>query len=150
MKNEELEKLDAKYFLTVDSTVKRLFVNYLEHGNLSIGFDFDNTLYDCHKLNLPHIDICIKMMKMCEELELDLCVWTHSPDDRFQYIREYLSQHKISKFLINTTKEKYKFYKDSKKPFFSLLLDDRSGLEHSISVLEQLLILIDKRKNLEK
>lgn len=124
-----------------------LLAEYKEHGSLAIAFDFDNTLYDLHKNNLSHINQILDLLEASVGL-FDVTIWTCSNEERHIFIQDYLYRTRNiapNNYLINDQKPIYKTLTNgATKPFFSLLLDDRSGLSFTIRVLTYLLNNLNK------
>lgn len=132
---------------SVSSAANRLYEEFQEHGNISVAFDFDNTIYDFHNTKLSHIIDCIDLLRK-SVLLFDVTIWTCSDTDRHAFIVDYLTRRNVChNFLINDQLDKYKELNNhSRKPFFSLLLDDRAGLEHSMRVLNSLINKINQQQ----
>lgn len=131
-------------FSSETECANRLLHDYATHGNICVAFDYDNTLFDCHGNRPKNIGACIDLMKRCQDIELDLVVWTCSEESRFDEIKDYLHSHGIFNFTINSVDEKvYKFNGTNKKLFFSLLLDDRAGLGSAMRSLSLFLTAIN-------
>lgn len=122
---------------------RRLIRDYQKYGNVCIAFDYDNTLFDYHGDNPMNIEPCLELMRRCQKNGIDLVLWTCSNKERWININSYLGSKGIHKYLINETKAKYNIVQGSPKPFFSLLLDDRAGLGHSMRVLSTFLNAIE-------
>lgn len=127
-------------FTNVVNCTNRLIHDLHAYGNICVAFDFDNTLFDYHGAKSPHIPACLDLMSRAQDAGLDLVVWTvRDVAEDSEMIRGYLRDHGITEFNINCTKDIYNFKPTSRKPFFSLLLDDRAGLGHSMRTLSLLL-----------
>lgn len=125
-------------YLGVDKTSDRLVAEVHKYGSICVAFDFDNTLFDTHGSGLKHIPFTLELFKACTVSQYtDVVIWTVSPVSRYPEIQEYLAQLGISpnQYTINEVLPKYDIVKDSRKPFFSLLLDDRSGLQFTSRIL---------------
>lgn len=115
-------------YLNDRKAIDRLKREYLEHQNLIIGFDFDNTIYDYHSDNLelrPVIDLLVK----CSELGFTMCLIT-MPDRIIGKVRHTkglgINTDYINDSPVMTNKE---------KPYLNILLDDRAGLSASYNIL---------------
>jgi hypothetical protein len=110
-------------YLIKNSSYKRLYEEYKKYGSLVIGFDFDNTVYDYHKTG--------KSYEMVRQLLRDLVstgcktiCWTAQKD--IDFVANFLDKNDIPYNGINSNGIKLDW--ESRKPFFSVLLDDRAGL----------------------
>ena len=117
---------------------ERLYAEYVKHGNLIIGVDFDDTIYDCHA-NDYVFPATIDVLKEAQALGCKLCVWTANADIALVY-----SVWADLGLTINYYNESpFKFHDDQVKPYFNLLLDDRAGLGDA---LYSLIMVIERIK----
>lgn len=126
-------------YLVDGASYNRLFNEYEKHGTLVIGFDFDGTVHDYHKKGVKY-DLVIQLLRDLKELGCKLICWTAYQDLKF--VEKYLKDNNIPFNGIN--EDGIKLPWDSRKPFFSALLDDRAGL---IQVYNDLLLLVTNIKN---
>jgi len=129
-------------YTSIIENADRLKKDYQTHGNLCIAFDYDNTLFDYHGDNPKNLKDCIDLMLRCQKVGLDLVLWTCSEPSRYPSIRTYLATFGITDFMINDVPDKYMLL-NSRKIFFSLLLDDRAGLGSAMRTLSILLNSIE-------
>jgi hypothetical protein len=130
-------------FLDDNECAKRLVTDYYKHGSLVVGFDFDGTVHDYHKRG----DSFTKLIQLLRDLKgigCKLICWTAYPD--LTYVKNYLEEHKIPFDFIN--EESIKLGWESKKPFFSILLDDRAGLKSAYNQLTEVLNIINLEKQI--
>lgn len=116
------------------SSYKRLITEYEKHGSLVIGFDFDGTVRDFHKEGYEFP----KMRQLLRDLKgigCKLVCWTAYKDH--QEVMELLNEWEIPFDSINGNGIDLGY--ESRKPFFSALLDDRAGLKDVYSDLKRLL-----------
>lgn len=120
-------------YLNDRKAIDRLKREYLEHKNLIIGFDFDNTIYDYHKEGLE-LQPVIELLKKCSDLEFTMCLYTIP--DRLKFKENYVNSLNIKCHFINESPimdVRHNLF-DS-KPYFNILLDDRAGLSASYNIL---------------
>lgn len=120
--------IDNNSYLNDRKAINRLKNEYLEHRNLIIGFDFDETIYDFHKTGLelqPVIDLLIK----CSNLGFTMCL--NSINDRIDFKEDYTDRLGIRVDYVNSSP----VFKDMGKPYFNIFLDDRAGLSASYNIL---------------
>ena len=131
-------------FTDRDKVVNRLKTEYLKHGNLVIAFDFDNTIYDYHNSGL-RMECTIAALKKSYELGLELFCFTANSDHELvrRVVKDTLGIP-VSKQRINVSTLDHLF--GGRKPFYSLLLDDRAGLDSSLRTLNQLNFFISEDK----
>ena len=102
------------------------------HGKLVIGFDFDNTIFDVHNKGGNYKDI-IDILKECKDLGWTLCLYTAESDEEWlRWKIGYCKHFGIEPDYVNESP----LLKGTKKPFFSLLLDDRAGLQSAYLILK--------------
>lgn len=128
-------------YLVQTASLDRLYVEYKKYGSLTIGFDFDGTVHDYHKTGVSH-EMVRQLLRDLKEIGCILICWTAYPD--LKYVDEFLWQHDIPFDGINEGAIKLNW--DSKKPFFSALLDDRAGLLQVYNELRELADSIKKEK----
>ena len=98
-----------------------------------IAVDFDNTIYDFHmsQLNLKPV---IELVKRAHGLGLTIFCFTANIDhDLVRHVWD--RDLDIQDIAINENRLDNLF--DSRKPFYSLLLDDRAGLKSAMQDLEK-------------
>lgn len=136
----DLNVLEVNYYQILEET-------YIKHGNLIICFDFDNTVYDYHKLGIDFSPM-IELLKDCDELGLHLICNTSNGGERLTFIKFYIREVLgiKQKVLINKTTEfdKSKPTEFYTKPYANIYLDDKGGLKEAY---ERLSKLINKIKN---
>ena len=110
-------------YLVPGESLKRLFSDYKAYGSLSIGYDFDNTVYDFHKQGHTY-DLVIQLIKDLKSIGCTVICWTANKDHT--NVIKYLEDNNIPFDGINTDGIKLPW--TSRKPFYSALLDDRAGL----------------------
>lgn len=130
-------------FLSDKECVDRLVTDYYKHGNLVIGFDFDGTVHDYHKRGDSFTKV-IQLLKDLKSIGCKLICWTAYPD--LNYVENYLKDQNIPFDFIN--EESIKLGWESKKPFFSALLDDRAGLKSAFEQLNEVVNIIKLEKTI--
>ena len=117
-------------FATTGATA-RLKEEFDTYGKLVIGFDFDNTIFDFHN-NGGHYSDIIKILQECKKLGFTLCLFTAEPDEEWlKWKIAYCKHFGIEPDYVNDSP----LFPGTKKPFFSILLDDRAGLESAYCTL---------------
>lgn len=128
-------------FLNPQTMFTRLWEEYQKYGSLVIGFDFDDTVHDYHKRGST-FPLVIQLLRDMHELGFKLVCWTAHRDH--EYVAKYLVDNNIPFEGINTNGVPLEW--ESRKPFFSALLDDRAGLREVYDVLRELVNIIKKKK----
>ena len=111
-------------YLKPNSSFLRLLNEYSEYGSLIIGVDFDNTLYDYHKKG-ENYEMVRQLVRDLKEIGCQIIIWTASND--LQFVEQFCRENNIPNDGINI--QGIKLGWESRKPFFSALLDDRAGLQ---------------------
>lgn len=121
-----------------DACIQRLKDEYDKYGNLIIGFDFDNTIFDYHARGGDYSNI-IKLLQTCKELNLTLCLYTvETREEWLDWKIMYCDHYSIHPDYINSSP----LLPGTEKPFFNILLDDRAGLESAYNILAEVLTYI--------
>jgi hydroxymethylpyrimidine pyrophosphatase-like HAD family hydrolase len=117
-------------YLVPGKSGQRLIDEYRKYGSLCIGVDFDGTLYDYHRTGATY-DQVIKLVRDLKNIGCKIVCWTAQQD--LVLVQTFLLENDIPFDGINTNGIPLGW--DSRKPFFSALLDDRAGL---LQVYEEL------------
>ena len=117
-------------YLVPGKSGERLINEYMKYGSLTIGVDFDGTLFDYHGTGASYEQVR-QLLRDLKVIGCKLICWTAQSD--LEFVEKFLNEHNIPCDGINT--DGIKLGWDSRKPFFSALLDDRAGL---IQVYEEL------------
>lgn len=127
-------------FLIPGASYDRLLTEYDKHGSLVVGVDFDGTLHDYHKEGHTYP----KLFKLLDDLSSIGCtiiVWTAYPD--LNYVRKFMDENDLPCDGINSDGIGLPW--TSRKPFYSVTLDDRCGLLQTYNELDQLAYTIKNR-----
>lgn len=117
-------------FLEDGKSGTRLINEYDKYGSLSIGYDFDGTVYDYHGTGATYEQVR-QLLRDLKEIGCKVICWTAQKD--LEFVESFLKENNIPCDGINTNGIDLGW--ESRKPFFSALLDDRAGL---IQVYEEL------------
>lgn len=129
-------------YLKPESAFNRLLTEYRKHGSLVIGFDFDNTVHDFHKRGYT-FEMVISLLQEMKEIGFKLICWTCYKDH--SYVIKYLEDNNIPFDTINTDGIPLPW--ETRKPYFSALLDDRAGLREVYDTLTKLVNLIKQERD---
>lgn len=121
-------------FLRPNAMFLRLVSDWEKYGKITVGFDFDQTVAPFHNHDAT-FDMVIKLLHELDEIGAILVCWTANPDHA--YVDKYLKGKGINHAGINI--ETIPLGWETRKPFYSALLDDRSGLD---SVYRDLSLLV--------
>lgn len=126
-------------FLKENSSYNRLYDEYMKYGSLVIGYDFDSTVHDFHKEGESYEDVR-QLLRDLESIGCKTICWTAYED--LDYVEKFLDKNNIPFNGINSNGIPLPW--ESRKPFFSALLDDRAGL---IQVYNDLTKLVNVIRN---
>lgn len=129
-------------YLKAGASYLRLHKEYEKYGSLVIGVDFDGTLYDYHKTGQTY-DNVIQLVKDLKSIGCKIIIWTAQADHAL--VETYLKDKEIPFDGINTDGVPLNY--ETRKPFFSALLDDRAGLKQAYEELSMLVFTIKMQKS---
>jgi hypothetical protein len=129
------------HYIEPFASQERLIKEYEKHGSLTIGFDFDGTVHDFHKVGASY-EMVVNLLRDLKAINCKLICWSCFKDH--DYIAKYLTAHNIPFDGINTDGITLPW--QTRKPFFNALLDDRAGLSQVYYELKFLLLYL-KLKN---
>jgi len=123
-------------YLQTGASLRRLIDEYKKYGSLCIGYDFDGTVYDYHQTGAKYNQV-IDLLQDLKAMNCKLICWTAQKD--LEFVEKFLTENEIPYDGINT--DGINLGWDSRKPFFSALLDDRAGLKQVYKELRMLVTL---------
>ena len=129
-------------YLIDGKSLHRLVDEYNKYGSLTIGFDFDGTVYDYHQTGATYYNV-IKLLRNLKEINCKLICWTAQKD--LDFVESYLKDNNIPFDGINTNGIDLGW--ESRKPFFSALLDDRAGLHQVYYELSSLVLIVKNNED---
>jgi hypothetical protein len=132
--NVDISNIDE--YLQTGASLRRLVDEYKKYGSLCIGYDFDGTVYDYHQTGAKY-DQVIDLLQDLKEMNCKLICWTAQND--LDFVEKFLTENSIPFDGINT--DGINLGWESRKPFFSALLDDRAGLKQVYEDLRMLVTL---------
>lgn len=130
-------------YLDREASFTRLMREYELHGSLVVGYDFDSTVFDYHN-NGEDYPAVTELLRQLKSIGCKLICWTATRD--LEFVKQYLAEKNIPCDGINTDGIKLPW--ESRKPFFSTLLDDRVGLAQVYEELSILVFTVKKHKGL--
>lgn len=130
-------------FLVPNSNFIRLVNDWETYGSITVGFDFDDTVYDYHHTGGVYEQV-VRLLVELKSIGCKLICWTANND--LNFVKEFLTKNDIPFDGINEGGIPLPW--ESRKPFFSALLDDRAGLESAYRDLSLLVWYV--RKHLKK
>lgn len=128
-------------YLITENRVAKLLLQYKEHGSLVIGIDFDFTLYS--SVTKEYYTGISDLVIEAQQLNCKLCLWTANTE-RLNKIQSKCREHGLVFDYINESP--INLGETTVKPHFNLLLDDTSGLQQTVEVLQQTIKEIKNEK----
>ena len=128
-------------YLKPNANFLRLLRDWKKHGNISVGFDFDETVSPFHLAESSH-EMVIELLHELDEVGATLVCWTANPDHKF--VDKFLKSKGINHVGINI--ETIPLGWETRKPFYNALLDDRAGLESAYRDLSLLVWYVKEHK----
>lgn len=125
-------------FLIPHANFKRLYEETKKYGSISIGVDFDNTIYDYHQKGYRYESV-IDLVLRAQRLGMKIHIFSANPDH--DKIRAHCAAKGIKIEGVNTCGVELGW--ESRKPFYSLLLDDRAGLISAYQDLSELVSVLE-------
>jgi len=120
-------------YIEHENVVNRLLKEYELHGGIVVAYDFDNTVFDYHNHGHSYEMVVELIRKLSKIKGVELIVWTGSAKERYEFVGNYLKENDIPFDKIN--ENPYFFNSSSPKIFYSILMDDRAGLESAYGAL---------------
>ena len=133
------------YYLDNENVTNRLIEEWKKYGKIIISYDFDDTVFDFWKKGRNYSDM-ISLLQRCEKVGAYFIVFTANDD--IEMIKTYLTENKIPFNKINENMEFVKF--TSRKIYYNILLDDRSGLKSAYECLKSAVEHMELEKRYEK
>lgn len=128
-------------YLEPGASLDRLIIEYDKYDSLTIGVDFDGTVHDYHKTGVSYENVK-QLLRDLKSIGCKIICWTAY--QHHDYVENFFKEHDIPCDGINT--EGIPLPWESRKPFFSALLDDRAGLLQVYQELKILVELVKQRK----
>ena len=132
----------GKNYQEDDLAVNRLLIEYLKHNTLIIAFDFDDTIFDLHELNLDHTEVIELLQKAFNQGHV-LCMWSTLVDKWSLAYKKEIAKNVLG-FIPHYYNES-PIANESRKPHFNILLDDRAGLGQAYDVLKEVIDRIESK-----
>lgn len=127
------------YYLSKANWTKRLVEEYKKYGKLIFCVDFDDTIYDFHKLGRTYDDM-IDLLHRWEKYS-EVVILTGNGEDKYPEIEKYLTEHNIKYKGINCDSS---VHIDGRKTYANVYIDDRGGLPFVYDILDALIKDIEK------
>lgn len=126
------------YYLSETNCHQRLEDEFKKYGKLIFCVDFDDTIYDFHKLGRSYDDV-IRLLKRWE-LYSEVIILTGNGEDKYPMIEEYMKSIGIKYKGINCDSS---VVVSGRKTYANAYLDDRGGLPSMYRILNKLITKIE-------
>ena len=126
------------YYLSEDNCYQRLEDEFKKYGKLIFCVDFDDTIYDFHKLGRKYDDV-IDLLHRWEDYS-EVIIFTGNGVDKYSMIEEYLKEHNIIYKGINCDSS---VVVSGIKVYANVYIDDRGGLPLVYKMLYKLITKIE-------
>jgi hypothetical protein len=130
--------------------LKRLLDEWNQYGKIVIAVDYDDTISPWRfkdSEDIKKFDRIIKLLKDCRYTGAFISIFTSCNQDRYDEIKSYCYSKGLHIDSINETPISLP-YGNNGKIWANIFLDDRAGLDESISILES--ALYKRRSEVEK
>ena len=130
-------------YIKTEFGVARLLREYAQHQSLIVAVDFDDTVFDYHKVGHTYERVW-ELLKRCQQLGFHLVLFTGTHMDKWQSQIDYMADHGITvapKVNANPIDLPFGNYG---KMYYNILLDDRAGLGQACDILTLTLDAIEK------
>ena len=127
------------YYLSEENCYQRLKNEFQKYGKLIFCVDFDDTIYDFHKLGRSYGDI-INLLHRWEKYS-EVVILTGNGEDKYDVIEKYLSEKQITYRGINCDSS-VSF--GGRKTYGNVYIDDRGGLPSVYRILNRLITEIEE------
>ena len=126
-------------FFQFSEQEERLWKEYQSHKKLIVAFNFDSTVFDPNKKGdtFDHIEA---LLRKCVEHEFILMLFTTRERKQLTSAVEYCKSKGYEPNYVNISP-----VSKTRKPFYNILLDDRSGLFEAYQTLNQIIIKIEEK-----
>lgn len=139
---ETIDLHDSDPFMDRDYCLERLMAEYRTHGKLIVAVDFDDTVFDFHKVGRRY-DRVLDLLRRCQALDFYIVLFTGTPPSQWDDQRQYLANRGIHiEVGINENPIKLPFGNWG-KPYWNILLDDRAGLGQAYAILSSVVSQIE-------
>lgn len=126
------------HYLSANNCYQRLEDEFTKYGRLIFCVDFDDTIFDFHKLGRTYNDV-IGLLHRWEKYS-EVVILTGNGEEKYPEIEKYLTEHNIKYKGINCDSS---VHVDGRKTYANVYIDDRGGLPLVYEMLEKLITKIE-------
>lgn len=117
--------------------IGRLMREYSEHPRLIVALDFDDTVYDYHKIGYEPVEV-FETVREAQAAGFYIVLFTGTTPDKWDFQKSFLAERGIIVDSVNENPIPLPFGNNG-KIYYNILLDDRAGLGQSLEVLKLVL-----------
>lgn len=126
------------FYLSEENCYQRLKSEFEKYGKLIFCVDFDDTIYDFHKLGRTYDDV-INLLHRWENYS-EVVILTGNGENKYGEIEKYLKEKNIKYKGVNCDSS-VSF--GGRKTYGNVYIDDRGGLLSVYRILEKLITKIE-------
>lgn len=126
------------FYLSEENCYQRLKSEFEKYGKLIFCVDFDDTIYDFHKLGRTYDDV-INLLHRWENYS-EVVILTGNGENKYGEIEKYLKEKNIKYKGVNCDSS-VSF--GGRKTYGNVYIDDRGGLPSVYRILEKLITKIE-------
>lgn len=126
------------FYLSEKNCYQRLENEFKQHGRLIFCVDFDDTIYDFHKVGRKYDDV-ISLLHRWEKYS-EVVILTGNGEEMYPKIEKYLADNNIKYKGINCDSS---VHVNGRKTYANVYIDDRGGLPFVYKMLDTLITKIE-------
>lgn len=119
----------------MEKYIDRLLEEWITHGKIVIGVDYDDTIRDWKLKDYPTYSKVINLIRNCRETGAYITIFSACDEERYPEIETFCEAHNIKPDSINKNPIKL-IYGNNGKIYANIFLDDRAGLLQAMEILE--------------
>lgn len=123
----------------------RLVAEWIEHGNIIICVDFDDTISPWKIASPEECLSTIQILKKAKRTGAYIVIHTACDTERYSEIREYCAKHGLEINSINENPIDLLYGNDA-KPYANIYIDDRAGMNEALLLLEEAAYAVDSHR----
>lgn len=127
------------FFLSEENCYNRLKDEFKKYGKLIFCVDFDDTIYDFHKLGRTYDDMIELLHRW--EMYSEVVILTGNGEENYAEIEQYLKDNNIKYKGINCDSS---VQVGGRKTYANVYIDDRGGLPLVYKMLSRLITEIER------